>query len=111
MFDPHYLFRVVWFHRSARVDGPTYVELVRPICDWLRSSRVSIASGFSPRSAITHKPKAPEERRRRGPRFGSCLRIVASCYSWASRSGSLMRHHTFATKHRCSAALGYHGAT
>ena len=26
-------------------------------CDWLRSSRVSIASGFSPRSAITHVPK------------------------------------------------------
>ena len=33
-----------------------------PICDWLRSCRVTIASGFSPRFAITHKHKAPEER-------------------------------------------------
>jgi len=35
-------------------------------CDWLRSSRVLIASGFSPRDLIAYKRKAPEERGRFG---------------------------------------------
>jgi hypothetical protein len=71
-----------------------------------------IASGFSPRSAITHKHQAPEERRKRWPRFGSCLlRIVAGCYSWAPRSGSLMRHQHVRNKTSLLRSLGYCGAT
>ena len=44
--------------------GSSQKIILQPICDWLRSSRVLIASGFSPRFAIKHNPEAPEERRK-----------------------------------------------
>ena len=47
--------------------------------DWLRSSRVSIASGFSPRSAIPEELKLRRSDVKRGPRFGS----------WRSNRGGL----------------------
>lgn len=67
--------------------GSSQRIILQPICDLLRSCRVLIASGFSPRFAIKHEPKLRRSDVNPGRDFEHAIQIVANFFPIAGEIG------------------------